>query len=79
MSNWPIVRLETLATFKNGLNFPGTSWGRGTKIIGVSDFGSRMFPDYETLDEVDPRGVVRDVDLWRRTTSCLSDQTATAN
>ncbi|MBY0366460.1 MAG: restriction endonuclease subunit S [Roseateles sp.] len=63
MSNWPIVRLETLATFKNGLNFPGTSWGRGTKIIGVSDFGSRMFPDYETLDEVDPRGVVRDVDL----------------
>lgn len=54
MSNWPIVRLETLATFKNGLNFPGTSWGRGTKIIGVSDFGSRMFPDYETLDEVDP-------------------------
>lgn len=63
MSNWPTVRLETLATFKNGLNFPGTSWGRGTKIIGVSDFGSRMFPDYETLDEVDPRGVVRDVDL----------------
>lgn len=63
MSKWPIVRLEALATFKNGLNFPGTSWGKGTKIVGVSDFGDRLFPDYETLDEVDPRGVVRDADL----------------
>lgn len=63
MSSWPRVRLETLASFKNGLNFPGTSWGKGMKIIGVSDFKDRFFPDYTALNEVDPRGIVRDVDL----------------
>lgn len=63
MSMWPVVRLSSLADFKNGLNFAGTSWGRGMKIIGVSDFRDRVFPDYNSLDEIDPRGVVRDVDL----------------
>ncbi|MFS2035356.1 restriction endonuclease subunit S [Polaromonas sp. CT11-55] len=60
---WPTVRLGTLADFKNGLNFPGTSWGKGLKIIGVSDFGDRSFPDYGSLDEVNPQGIVRDADL----------------
>lgn len=63
MTCWPKVRLETLASFKNGLNFPGTSWGKGLKIIGVSDFGDRSFPDYGGLDEVNPHGIVREVDL----------------
>ena len=60
---WPVVRLGSLADFKNGLNFAGTSWGRGMKIVGVSDFRDRVFPDYGSLDEIDPRGVVRDADL----------------
>lgn len=63
MTLWPAVRLSALADFKNGLNFAGTSWGRGMKIVGVSDFRDRVFPDYNSLDEIDPRGVVRDVDL----------------
>lgn len=63
MTTWPTVRLGTLADFKNGLNFPGTSWGKGLKIIGVSDFGDRSFPDYSSLEEVNPQGIVRDVDL----------------
>ena len=63
MSAWPTVRLGTLADFKNGLNFSGESWGRGLKIIGVADFGDRMFPDYATLEQINPHGVAREQDM----------------
>lgn len=60
---WPVVQLGTLATFKNGLNFAGTSWGKGLKIIGVSDFKDRIFPNFASLDQINPQGVVRPKDL----------------
>lgn len=63
MNNWPIVKLGTLADFKNGLNFGAESWAKGMKIVGVSDFWNRVFPDYESLAEINPKGVVREQDL----------------
>ena len=63
---WPVVKLGTLASFKNGLNFAGTSWGKGMKIIGVSDFKDRMFPDFVSLDQINPQGVVRPKDLLKQ-------------
>ena len=63
MTTWRVAKLGTLAEFKNGLNFSAESWGRGLKIIGVSDFGDRIFPDYQRLDEINPSGVVREQDM----------------
>ena len=63
---WPFVKLASLASFKNGLNFAGTSWGLGMKIIGVSDFKDRMFPDFSSLDQINPKGVVRPKDLLKQ-------------
>jgi type I restriction enzyme S subunit len=63
MTQWRLEKLGTLADFKNGLNFSAESWGRGLKIIGVSDFGDRIFPDYDSLDEINPSGVAREQDM----------------
>ena len=59
MSEWDFVKLGSLAHFKNGLNFSKDSWGKGIKIIGVSDFKDYLYPRYETLAEINPNGVVR--------------------
>ncbi len=59
---WKIVKLGSLADFKNGLNFSKDAWGKGIKIIGVSDFKNRIFPEYADLEEINPSGIVRDVD-----------------
>ena len=63
MTGWATVKLGTIANFKNGLNFNNENWGAGLKIIGVSDFKNRMFPDFESLEQINPRGVARDQDL----------------
>ena len=63
MTPWSIEKLGSLAEFKNGLNFAADSWGKGLKIIGVSDFGDRIFPDYDSLEEINPRGVARPQDM----------------
>lgn len=62
---WPTKKLGELAEFKNGLNFSKDSWGNGLKIIGVSDFQDRLYPDYSRLDEINPAGVVREADYLR--------------
>ena len=66
MSNWETVKLGKLAEFKNGLNFSRESWGKGLKIIGVSDFKDRLFPKFDTLEEINPKGVVREVDHLKK-------------
>lgn len=63
MTAWRLAKLGSLAEFKNGLNFSAESWGRGLKIIGVADFGDRIFPDYQRLDEINPSGVAREQDM----------------
>ncbi len=57
-----MVRLGSLATFKNGLNYSRANHGLGLKVIGVSDFQDFFSPKYDELSEIDPNGVVRDTD-----------------
>lgn len=52
---WKKVKLGTIATFSNGVNFGKESYAPGVKLIGVSNFGNRYFPEYEDLDEIDER------------------------
>jgi type I restriction enzyme, S subunit len=59
MSAWPFVKLGAMAEFKNGLNFSSKSWGRGLKVIGVTDFQDYFYPRYNEVDEINPNGVVR--------------------
>ena len=51
-----------LASFRNGLNFNNENQGIGCKIIGVSDFGDKLTPDYDSLDEINPKGIIKEVD-----------------
>lgn len=50
--NWEKVKLGEIADFSNGINFGKDAYGKGIKLIGVSNFGNRFSPDYESLDEV---------------------------
>ncbi|MEI7487824.1 MAG: hypothetical protein WCJ72_10525 [Chryseobacterium sp.] len=54
-----------LASFRNGLNFNNENRGVGCKIIGVSDFGDKLTPDYDSLDEIDPTGIIKEDDYLR--------------
>ena len=49
---WMSVRLGDIADFSNGINFDKTAYGHGIKMIAVSDFGNRFFPDIDQLQEV---------------------------
>lgn len=51
--NWEEIRLEEIADFRNGVNFTNDSFGNGIKVINVADFKDRMYPDYESLGELD--------------------------
>jgi len=62
MEPWEVVKLGTLASFKNGLNYSKENWGKGLKVIGVSNFKNYLYPRFEELDEINPQGVVREED-----------------
>lgn len=62
MTEWKKYRLKDIASLSNGINFDKSAYSSGIKLIGVADFKNRMFPDYSSLQEVDPK-VVRDSDL----------------
>ena len=49
---WEKVKLGDIATFSNGINFNKTAYAKGIKLIGVSNFGDRFYPDYSQLQEV---------------------------
>ncbi|HEY5580243.1 MAG TPA: hypothetical protein VIK56_03625, partial [Rhodoferax sp.] len=57
--DWTTVELGTLAEFRNGINYNKSNFGKGIPVISVKDFWERSFPQYETLEEIDPKGVVR--------------------
>jgi type I restriction enzyme S subunit len=63
MSKWKMVKLDTLADFKNGLNYSQENFGMGMKVIGVSDFQDYNYPKYKNLSQINPKGIVRDADL----------------
>ena len=62
--SWDTVRLGDIASFSNGINFDKTAYSHGVKLIGVSDFSNRFFPDIANLREV-KKEVVRDSDLLK--------------
>jgi type I restriction enzyme S subunit len=51
--NWEEIRLEEIADFRNGVNYTNDSLGSGIKVINVADFKDKMYPDYESLGELD--------------------------
>lgn len=64
MTEWTKVKLGDIATFSNGINFGKDSYCQGVKLIGVSDFGNRFYPDYSSLQEVKTE-VVRNNDYLK--------------
>lgn len=61
---WEKVKLGDIATFSNGINFNKTAYAKGIKLIGVSNFGDRFYPDYSQLQEV-KKDIVRLEDYLR--------------
>lgn len=60
--SWDTVRLGDIAEFSNGINFDKSAYAKGVKLIGVSNFGNKYFPDYDELSEI-RKEVVRDSDF----------------
>ncbi len=52
--DWKEIKLGEIATFRNGLNYDKDSNGEGYKIVGVSNFGDKLKPEYSTLSEINP-------------------------
>jgi type I restriction enzyme S subunit len=50
--NWEKIKLGDIATFSNGVNFSKNAYSKGVKLIGVSDFGNRLLPNYNELEEI---------------------------
>lgn len=65
MSEWKRYKLDEIASLSNGINFDKSAYTSGIKLIGVSDFKNRVYPDYNSLQEVDPK-VVRSGDYLER-------------
>ncbi len=55
---WSEIALGEIAEFRNGLNYTKANEGKGIKVINVKDFQDRFYPAYETLDEINPIGIV---------------------
>ncbi len=64
-SIWPEVPFGEIAEFRNGLNFTKENFGKGIKVIGVSDFQDYSIPKYDELAEINPEGVVRNEDFLK--------------
>jgi type I restriction enzyme, S subunit len=64
-SAWPIVHFGEIAEFRNGLNFTKENFGKGIKVIGVSDFQDYSIPRYDELVEINPEGVVKNEDFLK--------------
>ena len=49
---WEKVKLGNIAEFSNGVNFDKSAYAPGVKLISVSNFGNRFYPDYSELPEI---------------------------
>ena len=65
MSGWTRYKLKDISSLSNGINFDKSAYTSGVKLIGVSDFKDRVYPDYDSLQEVDPK-VVRSGDYLEK-------------
>ena len=50
--SWEKVKLGEIAEFSNGVNFDKSAYAPGIKLISVSNFGNRFYPDYSELSEI---------------------------
>lgn len=50
--SWNSILLSDIADFSNGVNFDKSSYTKGVKLIGVSNFGERFYPNYDELEEI---------------------------
>lgn len=60
MTEWRRVSLGDVANLSNGANFTKDSFGSGLRIIGVRDFGDRLYPDWSATDQVQRSAVSSD-------------------
>ena len=65
MSEWKRYKLSDIASLSNGINFDKSAYTSGVKLIGVADFKDRIYPDYNSLQEVDSK-VVRKGDYLEK-------------
>ena len=65
MSEWKCYRLNEISSLSNGINFDKSAYTSGVKLIGVSDFKNRIYPDYDSLLEVDTK-VVKNGDYLKK-------------
>jgi type I restriction enzyme S subunit len=63
--NWPTKRLGDLAEFRNGVNYNKSSFGKGVKVVGVSDFQDYTKPRYDELEQINPEGIVTERNILR--------------
>lgn len=59
ITRWPLVPLGTLAEFRNGINFSKENFGSGIKVIGVGDFQNNVRASFNSLEQINPDGIVR--------------------
>lgn len=52
MRQWKRIKIEDIGSLSNGINFDKSSYVAGAKLIGVSDFKDRLYPDYDNLQQV---------------------------
>ena len=45
MSDLKRYKLKEIASLSNGINFDKSAYASGIKLIGVSDFKDRIYPD----------------------------------
>jgi len=64
MKEWKKVKIGDIASLSNGINFNKSAYTKGVKLIGVSDFGDRVYPNFETLQEI-KKEVVRSADYLK--------------
>lgn len=57
---WPIVTLEEIADFKNGLNYDADEAGSAIKMIGVGHFKDNLIAQLSDLPEVQVNGILDD-------------------
>ena len=50
--SWEKVKLGDIAEFSNGVNFDKSAYAPGIKLISVSNFENRFYPDYSELSEI---------------------------
>ncbi|WYL97178.1 MAG: restriction endonuclease subunit S [Gloeotrichia echinulata IR180] len=63
---WQTVPLGTIADFRNGINYTKDNFGKGIKVINVRDFQDHSIAAFDSLDEVEPTGIIKREDLLKK-------------